>query len=146
MLRLLPPHVRVTYRGEVPHARVRETFHRYDAFVFPTRGENFGHAVAESLSASCPVLCSAATPWSAVLAAGGGTVVRPLTPAAFGAALAEMAARTPAERHRPRQRAGAAYRAWWVERAALPHLFDQARSALLAGEQGTAGAGASAHH
>jgi glycosyltransferase involved in cell wall biosynthesis len=46
---------------------VREVFSRYDAFVLPTLGENVGHVIAESLSASCPVICSDETPWTDLL-------------------------------------------------------------------------------
>lgn len=84
----LPSNITVTYRGELPPNDVPAAFARYDAFVFPTRGENFGHVIAESLAASCPVICSDLTPWTPVLETGGGTVVRELIPAAFGEVLA----------------------------------------------------------
>jgi glycosyltransferase involved in cell wall biosynthesis len=102
----------VEYRGELPPDQVRATFARYDAFVFPTRGENFGHVIAESLSASCPVICSANTPWSATLAGGGGIVVDELNAEAFAAELEKLARRPPAERDALRAEAGEAYRAW----------------------------------
>ncbi len=44
------PHITVTYRGKLIHD-VWATFARYDAFVFPTRGENFGHVIAKTLAA-----------------------------------------------------------------------------------------------
>lgn len=53
----------ITYRGELPHATVGETLSRYDFLVLPTQGENFGHVIAESLSAGLPVLISDQTPW-----------------------------------------------------------------------------------
>ena len=61
LMRQAPPAVRVRYMGELTPMRVRMAFAQSDAFVFPTRGENFGHAIAESLSASCPVICSTTT-------------------------------------------------------------------------------------
>jgi glycosyltransferase involved in cell wall biosynthesis len=39
------------------------TFAQYDLFAFPSRGENFGHVVLESLSVGTPVLVSDRTPW-----------------------------------------------------------------------------------
>lgn len=102
----------IEYRGELPPDQVRATFARYDAFVFPTRGENFGHVIAESLSASCPVICSGNTPWNATLANGGGVVVDELNAEAFAAELERLARRTPAERRELRGRAGQAYRSW----------------------------------
>lgn len=35
----------------------------YDYFVLPTKGENFGHAIVESLANGLPVLISNSTPW-----------------------------------------------------------------------------------
>jgi glycosyltransferase involved in cell wall biosynthesis len=108
----LPPSVKVRYRGVLAPDAVRSAFAAYDAFVFPTRGENFGHAIAESLSASCPVICSDETPWSAVLRGGGGRVLPELTADALRAELERVAAMPPDDRLRARRRAGAAYRAW----------------------------------
>ncbi len=61
----LPRHIRVTYAGEVQPARVAATFAEHDVFVFPTRGENFGHVILESLTAGTPVIISDRTPWQA---------------------------------------------------------------------------------
>jgi glycosyltransferase involved in cell wall biosynthesis len=108
----LPPHVRARYLGELPTEQVRQTFSRYDAFVFPTRGENFGHVIGESLSASCPVVCSDETPWSPVLTAGGGTVIEPLTVAGLLSEIERIASMTPTHRLAARRLAGTAYRRW----------------------------------
>ncbi|GIF03800.1 hypothetical protein Asi03nite_13380 [Actinoplanes siamensis] len=103
---------RVRYRGELAPATVRDTFRHYDAFLFPTRGENFGHVIAESLSASCPVICSDRTSWTPVLRAGGGTVIPEPSPARLRAEIARVAARPAAERLAARRAAGAAYALW----------------------------------
>lgn len=108
----LPDSVQVRYRGELQPADVRRTFSDYDAFVFPTRGENFGHAIAESLSASCPVVCSDQTPWTEVFEAGGGAVLRELTVDALADELRRIVAMTPEERLHARRRSGEAYRSW----------------------------------
>jgi glycosyltransferase involved in cell wall biosynthesis len=107
---------RVHYRGELGPSEVRETFRSYDAFLLPTRGENFCHAIAESLSASCPVICSDRTPWTAVLAAGGGAVLPELTTERLRAEIERLMAQTPAERLSARLSAGAAYRVWHSHR------------------------------
>jgi len=112
LIREAPSFVEVKYRGELAAAEVRPTFSRYDAFIFPTRGENFGHVIAESLSASCPVVCSDRTPWSSVLETGGGSVVRDFTAGGVGKELERIAAMTPNDRFRARQAAGSAYRSW----------------------------------
>lgn len=59
----LPANVRVEYRGEVDPQQVGDVFSRYHLFLFPTRGENYGHVVLESLRAGCPVLISDQTMW-----------------------------------------------------------------------------------
>jgi len=41
--------------GERAVASDAEVFSTYDAFVFPTLGENFGRVIAESLSPSSPL-------------------------------------------------------------------------------------------
>ncbi|SCG60883.1 glycosyltransferase [Micromonospora halophytica] len=123
----LPPSVTFEYRGEVPPDQVRDTFAGYDAFVFPTLGENFGYVIAESLSASCPVICSDQTPWNEVLDNGGGVVLRDLTVTDLARVLDRLAGAPPEERLRARQAAGDAYRAWW---AALDrsNILDQVRA------------------
>ncbi len=57
----------VTYKGEVIPAKVQETFEKYDASVLLTKGENFGHALFESLSVGRPVITSNFTPWNNLL-------------------------------------------------------------------------------
>lgn len=59
----LPPNVRATYAGAVPHEAVAEVFRRHDIFLFPTLGENFGHVIVEAWAAGCPVVISDQTPW-----------------------------------------------------------------------------------
>lgn len=64
LIELLPDNIRASYCGTVPPDRVPEIFSRYHLFLFPTRGENFGHVILEALNAGCPVLTSDQTPWS----------------------------------------------------------------------------------
>jgi glycosyltransferase involved in cell wall biosynthesis len=109
----LPDHISVTYRGELAPDQVVPTFGLYDALVFPTLGENFGHVIAESLASSCPVICSDQTPWTPVLEAGGGQVVRDLTPAALGVVLARWATMSSAEIAVARDAARAAFLEWF---------------------------------
>ena len=59
----MPAHCTVTYREAISHELVNETVVRYDFFILPTLGENFGHAIFESLSAGIPVMISDKTPW-----------------------------------------------------------------------------------
>lgn len=59
----LSDNINVTVGDQVPQEQVRNTFAAHDVFVFPTRGENFGHVIFESLTAGTPVLVSDHTPW-----------------------------------------------------------------------------------
>lgn len=59
----LPRNVNVRYCGAVTPSEVKSIFSSYDLFFFPTRGENYGHVIAESLSVGTPVLISDETPW-----------------------------------------------------------------------------------
>lgn len=59
----LPGNVKARYCGELKPDEVVETFSDYDAFLFPTKGENFGHVIYESLAAGCIPIISDQTPW-----------------------------------------------------------------------------------
>ena len=68
----MPTNCRVTYRGAIDHNLVNKTLVKYDFFVLPTLGENFGHAIFEALSAGVPVLISDQTPWRDLYAQQAG--------------------------------------------------------------------------
>lgn len=55
---------KINYKGDVKPASVQQVFNEYDASVLLTKGENFGHALYESLSAGRPVITSYFTPWN----------------------------------------------------------------------------------
>lgn len=59
----MPPNVKVNYRNVVEADKIGETLMNYHFMLMPTRGENFGHIILESLSAGCPVIISYQTPW-----------------------------------------------------------------------------------
>lgn len=48
--------IKYTYKGVLNQETVRKTFSKYDVFIFPTKGENFGFVILESLDSGCPVL------------------------------------------------------------------------------------------
>jgi glycosyltransferase involved in cell wall biosynthesis len=72
MIAQLPPTIEVRYRGEVCHDWVHDVLSEYDALLFPTRGENYGHVIREALSAGCPVIVSDQTPWRGLEELGVG--------------------------------------------------------------------------
>lgn len=63
LITMLPSNILPFYGGAVARENVHAIFAAHDLFVFPTRGENFGHVVLESLSVGTPVILSDQTPW-----------------------------------------------------------------------------------
>lgn len=59
----LPKNVQVSFEGQVPHSMINQLIRRHHIFCLPTQGENFGHAIFESLAVGRPVLISDQTPW-----------------------------------------------------------------------------------
>lgn len=108
----VPPFVRVQFLGALPHEEILFRLNRYDVMLCPTKGENFGHVIAEALSASLPVLCADVTPWTERLAAGGGAVVSPNTPLGWTHAVSDYARKIPADRLKNRLEAETAYNRW----------------------------------
>jgi glycosyltransferase involved in cell wall biosynthesis len=53
----------VSYKGVLGQMEKEKTLWQYDYLILPTKGENFGHVIAESLCASLPVIISENTPW-----------------------------------------------------------------------------------
>ncbi len=68
----LPPSVRFHYEGQVPPEAVHAVLAAADVLLMPSRGENFGHVVAEALGAGCPVILSDRTPWRTLQDLGVG--------------------------------------------------------------------------
>lgn len=103
-----PPHVIVRWVGPVPPVEVPAVFVANHLFFFPTRGENFGHAIAESLAAGTPVLIADATPWRWLVEAVIGDDVPLGDPVAFAAAIEAMAVE-PVEEAQARRAASFSY-------------------------------------
>lgn len=68
----LPVNVSVNYKGIIEHENVFEILSQYDAFLFPTLSENFGHVISESLFSGTPVIISDQTPWRGLEEVGAG--------------------------------------------------------------------------
>ena len=101
----LPAHVDVHYRGSIPNAEVPPTLARYDLFLLPTRGENFGHAIFDALEAGLPVLISDQTPWRELERIGAGWSLPLANPDRFAATIDRLATLGPSERIALRQAA-----------------------------------------
>jgi len=59
----LPPNISVSYKGSLESKKVLAHLEKYHMLFMPTRGENFGHIILQSLSVGCPVIISDQTPW-----------------------------------------------------------------------------------
>jgi len=59
----LPAHVQVKYCGQALPVEVPEIIQMHHVLVLPSKGENFGHVVAESFLNGRPVIISDQTPW-----------------------------------------------------------------------------------
>jgi glycosyltransferase involved in cell wall biosynthesis len=59
----MPANIKCSYMGSVRPEDVVGTFGRYHVFLFPTLGENYGHAIYESMAAGCIPVISDRTPW-----------------------------------------------------------------------------------
>lgn len=68
----LPSSIEFSYRGEFRPGDSAAIFSHSDLFLLPTRGENFGHVIAESLAVGCPVAISDKTMWSDLVNDGCG--------------------------------------------------------------------------
>jgi glycosyltransferase involved in cell wall biosynthesis len=68
----LPANCKVSYKGSINPVEVQNTLQQYHAFVLPSKGENFGHAIYEALSIGRPVIISEFTPWNELKAKAAG--------------------------------------------------------------------------
>ena len=69
---VLPENITVNYKGVLKPIDVVETLSTYDLFFMPTRGENYGHVIAEAFCAGLPVLIANTTPWRDLVKNGIG--------------------------------------------------------------------------
>jgi len=74
-LEKLPKNIKNNYLGSIPNYQLPEILKSYHTFLFPTLNENYGHVIAESLAAACPVIVSERTPWQDLEQYNAGWVV-----------------------------------------------------------------------
>lgn len=108
----VPEAVKVNWKGELPHDQVRQVLTEYDYFVLPTKGENFGHIIAEALSVSVPVICPDTTLWTSILEDGGGYVIQTNEPRAWHEQLEQVAEESLEQRAKAKEMAYHAYNSW----------------------------------
>jgi len=68
----LPPEVRVRFMGPAAPEELEGLLAQYHFLLFPSTGENFGHAIYEAFAVGVPVIVSDRTPWRNLAAAGAG--------------------------------------------------------------------------
>lgn len=88
---ILPSHIQVEYKGELTPDEVVPTLSAYDLFFMPTKGENYGHVIAEALCAGLPILIADTTPWRNLQEQGIGWDLPLSDPSAFSAAIDQLA-------------------------------------------------------
>jgi glycosyltransferase involved in cell wall biosynthesis len=82
----LPTQHQVKYLGELSANEIAEYLTQCDLLINTSISENFGHAMAEALSAGVPVLVGPNTPWQQLWDVKAG-VVAEYSPQSFAAAL-----------------------------------------------------------
>lgn len=90
-----PPHIEIGAQGAIKPDDVIATLAGHDLFFLPTRGENFGHVIAEALQAGLRLLLSDQTPWRGLVPAGIGHDLPLSDPGPFVEAIEAEAARPP---------------------------------------------------
>ncbi len=71
----LPKNIKWKYCGEADSNKVPDIFAKYDAFILPTMGENYGHVIFEALSVGCIPIISDQTPWNEIQKKNAGYVI-----------------------------------------------------------------------
>ena len=91
LIAALPMNISVEVKANVQHDKMKNLLEMHDLFVLPTKGENFGHAIFEALSAGRPVLISDQTPWRGLAASGAGWDISLQNPAVFSEIIERVA-------------------------------------------------------
>lgn len=99
----LPPHIQVQHKGSLNPDDVVKTLENYDVFFFPTKGENYGHVIAEALCSGLPIVIADTTPWRNLQQQGIGWDLPLNNPGAFSVVLDELAAMPPEQHYQMRQ-------------------------------------------
>ena len=88
-LNTLPANVKATYLGAVEPGKLAGLYRLNHLFVLPTRGENFGHAIAEALMYGLPAIIGENTPWAGLGESRAGRRL-PLDEGLFASAITEL--------------------------------------------------------
>jgi glycosyltransferase involved in cell wall biosynthesis len=72
LIEQLPAHIKVHYKGELAFHEVANTIRHEHCLLLPTKNENFGHSIVESLMCGCSAIISDQTPWNDLQENGAG--------------------------------------------------------------------------
>jgi glycosyltransferase involved in cell wall biosynthesis len=98
VIKALPPQIKVEHKGALHPDQVVSTISSYDLFFMPTKGENYGHVIAESLCAGVPILIADTTPWRNLREQGIGWDLSLSAPDKFSSVIDQVAL-MPADEH-----------------------------------------------
>lgn len=68
----LPHPKRIQFKGPVAPEEIEKLLTKYHFLLFPSTGENYGHAIFEALAVGVPVIISDCTPWRNLQSANAG--------------------------------------------------------------------------
>lgn len=72
IIQTFPANIKTEYCGIVSHDNIHEVFSKYDAFLFPTLSENYGHVIVEAMLSGCVPIISDQTPWNDIMSFDAG--------------------------------------------------------------------------
>lgn len=72
VVKSLPKHINVEYKGELERAGISRIGSRYSYLINPSKSENYGHSIAEALSVGLKAIVSQGTPWEEIGVRGIG--------------------------------------------------------------------------
>ena len=122
----LPDNITVKYCGEAESERVPEIFSRYQVFLFPTMGENYGHVIYEALTGGCIPVISDRTSWKDLEENGVGSVIPLEEPEKFVQAMQTIADMSPGDCYAQQQKAQEYVREYslHVDSSGYEEMFD----------------------
>lgn len=85
------PNVIISYKQEVTPDEIPNVLSSYHCMILPSKSENFGHALYESMAAGKPVITSHNTPWNGLGSANAGRNINPDEPGEIRNAVEELA-------------------------------------------------------
>jgi glycosyltransferase involved in cell wall biosynthesis len=75
LINQLPSNIIIQYHGDLPPGLLEKAMQNFQVFILPSKSENFGHALAEAISAGKPIITSDNTPFADIATFGCGTAV-----------------------------------------------------------------------